>query len=178
MDVVGVVADGVVVALVVVVTTGGVVVVTAGGVVVTTGGVVPVVGGGVVVVVGVTVTVKRVRPVSLAQVALMAYVPGLASAGAVATTLPVVPGFPLANGVPAQVNVMTRHEVKPLQLMVNWLPAGPLVGVTDTNGAVAASAVDGAAMPTLSASAVTVRTSSRIVPIHCGSFGPRDAARR
>ena len=108
----------------------------------------------------------------------MAYVPGFASAGAVATTLPWVPGDPLANGDPAQVNAITRHWVKPLQWMVNWLPAGPLVGVTVTSGAVAASAVHGARTPTQSASNVTVRTSNRIFPIHCGSFGPCDAARR
>jgi hypothetical protein len=89
-----------------------------------------------------------------------------------------VPGDPLASGAPAQVNVITRHWVKPLQWIVNWLPAGPLVGVTDTTGAVAAIAVAGARMPTQSASNVTVRTRNRIVPIHCGSFGPCAAGRR
>jgi hypothetical protein len=181
----GVAASDVVVATEVVVvvagtvpTVDGVVVVTPGVVVVTTGGVVVVVGAGVVTVVVVTVTVKRLPPVSLPQVAPMEYVPGLAEAGAVATTLPCVPGDPLAKGVPAQVKLMTRHWVKPLQWMVNWLPAGPLVGVTVTNGAVAAKAVAGARMPTQSANNVTVRTSRPIVPIHCGSFGPYEAGRR
>jgi len=159
-------------------TVGGVVVVTPGVVVVTTGGVVVVVGTGVVTVVVVTVTVKRLPPVSLPQVAPIAYVPGLASAGAVATTLPWVPGDPLVNGVPAQVKLMTRHWVKPAQWMVNWLPAGPLVGVTVTCRATWAKAVAGARTPTQSANNVTVRTSSPIVPIHCGSFGPCEADRR
>jgi hypothetical protein len=184
-DETGVVAPVVVVATEVVVvaagvvpTVGGVVVVTPGVAVVTTGGVVVAVGAGVVTVVVVTVTVKRVSPVSLPQVALIAYVPGLAVAGAVATTLPCVPGDPLAKAVPAQVKLMTRHWVKPLQWMVNWLPAGPLAGVTVTSGAVAAKAVDGARTPTQSAKKVTVRTSNTIVPIHCGSFGPWQAGRR
>ncbi len=86
-----------------------------------------------------------------------------------ATTLPWVPGDPLASGAPAQVKVITRHCEKPPQRMVNWLPAGPLVGVTDTAGAVAASATAGIATkdsptPTQSARNVTVRTSNRIAP--------------
>ncbi|QUQ63184.1 hypothetical protein [Kutzneria sp. CA-103260] len=166
-DVVGVsvvVVGGVVVVVVVVAT--GTVVVTAGGVVVvTTGGVVVVVvGGGVVTVVVLTVTVNRVNPFWSPQVALMAYVPGFASAGAVARTLPCVPGDPLARGAPAQVKVITRHCEKPPQRMVNWLPAGPLVGVTDTAGAVAADATAGSTTPTQSARNVTVRTSIRIAP--------------
>jgi hypothetical protein len=116
--------SGVVVAAVVpdvvVVTTGGFVVVTTGAVVVvTTGGVVVVVGGGVVTVVLLTVTVNRVSPFWSPHAALIAYVPGLASAGAVATTLPCVPGDPLASGVPAHVKVITRHCVKPPHRMVN-----------------------------------------------------------
>jgi hypothetical protein len=137
------------------------VVVTTGTVVVTDGVVV----GGVVTVVAVLgVIVNRVSPFWSPQVALIAYVPGFASAGAVANTLPVVPGDPLGNAPKAQVNVITRHCPNPPQRMVNWLPAGPLVGVTDTAGAVAASAKAGMAMPTQSASNVTVRTSNRIVP--------------
>jgi hypothetical protein len=63
--------------------------------------------------------------------------------------------------------------------MVKSLPAGPLAGVTVTEGgATAASADTGAPMPTQSASNVTVRTSLRIVPIHCGAFGPNGACRR
>jgi hypothetical protein len=153
-----------VVVVVVVVLAGGVVVVgrvgtvAGGGVVVGTGcvGTVVVVGGGVVGVVVVTVTVKRDPPVSFAPFGLtheptIAYVPGLASAGAVATTLP-------APVAPA---------------------GGPLAGVTVTEGgATAASADTGAPMPTQSASNVTVRTSLRIVPIHCGAFGPNGACRR
>ena len=110
------------------------------------------------------VIVNRVNPFWSPHVALIAYVPGFASAGAVATTLPVVPGEPPGSVPSAQVNVITRHCPNPPQWMVNWLPAGPLVGVTDTTGAVAANAVTGITTPTQSASNVTVRTSNRIVP--------------
>ncbi|MFC0432838.1 hypothetical protein [Kutzneria buriramensis] len=161
-----------------------------GGVVVGTGcvGTVVVVGGGVVVVVVVTVTVKRDPPDSLApfglvQVPAIAYVPGLASAGAVATTLPlpVTPAgdVPVTKGAPAQVKATEPHPAKPPQRMVKSLPAGPLAGATVTDGgATAAKAVAGAATPTQSAAIVTVRTRIRIVPIHCGAFGPNAACRR
>jgi hypothetical protein len=102
----------------------------------------------------------------------------LASAGAVAPTLPVVPGDPVTSGAPAQVNAIVAQP-KPLQWMVKSLPAEPLVGATvTTRGATAAKPVAGAATPTQSASNVTVRTSLPIVPIHCGAFGPNRACRR
>jgi hypothetical protein len=136
-------------------------------------------------VVGLPGTVKVALAVSFVQfpigtLALTVYVPGLADVGTVAATDPLGSGAgrDWTSGAPAQKKLMYRHAGwNPDQEMVNPLPAGPVLGLSEMAGLgggwaepVWASAAGAAAIATVTPTSIrnTVLIATSIAVTHRG----------